>query len=105
MRIAFMSCTRARLCRKGPTSNCSRKRYGIGCSGGSRLATVRRGERPAQSAKHGALSAMARRSALWAARAAARRETVMRNELLVDLADCTELRQTLLARPPAIVHG
>jgi HlyD family secretion protein len=29
----------------------------------------------------------------------------MRNELLVDLTDCTEFRQTLLARPPAIIHG
>jgi multidrug resistance efflux pump len=29
----------------------------------------------------------------------------MRNEPIVDLADCTEFRQTLLARPPRIVHG
>jgi multidrug resistance efflux pump len=29
----------------------------------------------------------------------------MRNELVLDLADCTEFRQTLLARPPRIVHG
>jgi multidrug resistance efflux pump len=32
-------------------------------------------------------------------------ETAMRNELILDLADCTEFRQTLLARPPKIVHG
>ena len=32
-------------------------------------------------------------------------ETPMRNELVLDLADCTEFRQTLLARPPRIVHG
>ena len=29
----------------------------------------------------------------------------MRNELMWDLADCTEFRQTLQARPPRIVHG
>jgi multidrug efflux pump subunit AcrA (membrane-fusion protein) len=29
----------------------------------------------------------------------------MRKELILDLADCTEFRQTLLARPPRIVHG
>ena len=29
----------------------------------------------------------------------------MRNDLILDLADCTEFRQTLLARPPRIVHG
>ena len=29
----------------------------------------------------------------------------MRNDLILDLADCTEFRQTLLARPPKIVHG
>jgi multidrug resistance efflux pump len=29
----------------------------------------------------------------------------MHNDLLLDLADCTEFRQTLLARPPKIVHG
>jgi multidrug resistance efflux pump len=29
----------------------------------------------------------------------------MCNEPIVDLADCTEFRQTLLARPPRIVHG
>ena len=29
----------------------------------------------------------------------------MRNELVLDLADCTEFRQTLQARPPRIVHG
>jgi hypothetical protein len=29
----------------------------------------------------------------------------MRNHLLVDLAECTEFRQTLQARPPRIVHG
>ena len=29
----------------------------------------------------------------------------MRNELVLDLADCTEFRQALLARPPKIVHG
>ena len=29
----------------------------------------------------------------------------MRNDLIVDLADCTEFRQTLQARPPRIVHG
>jgi multidrug resistance efflux pump len=29
----------------------------------------------------------------------------MRKDLILDLADCTEFRQTLLARPPRIVHG
>ena len=29
----------------------------------------------------------------------------MRNELVLDLADCTEFRQALLARPPKVVHG
>ena len=29
----------------------------------------------------------------------------MRNALIRDLADCSEFRQTLLARPPALVHG
>jgi multidrug resistance efflux pump len=29
----------------------------------------------------------------------------MRHEVIFDLADCTTFRQTLLARPPAIVHG
>jgi multidrug resistance efflux pump len=29
----------------------------------------------------------------------------MRKDLVLDLADCTEFRQTLLARPPRIVHG
>src|SRR5262245_47709467 len=29
----------------------------------------------------------------------------MRNDLVVDLADCTEFRQTLLARPPRFVRG
>ena len=29
----------------------------------------------------------------------------MHNALVLDLADCTEFRQTLLARPPKIVHG
>ena len=29
----------------------------------------------------------------------------MRHELMWDLADCTEFRQTLQARPPRIVHG
>ena len=29
----------------------------------------------------------------------------MRNDLILDLADCTEFRQTLLVRPPMIVHG
>ena len=29
----------------------------------------------------------------------------MRNDLVLDLADCTEFRQTLLARPPKILHG
>jgi HlyD family type I secretion membrane fusion protein len=29
----------------------------------------------------------------------------MRNDLVLDLADCTEFRQTLQARPPRIVHG
>src|SRR3954453_19182235 len=29
----------------------------------------------------------------------------MRNDLVLDLADCTEFRQTLQARPPGIVHG
>jgi len=29
----------------------------------------------------------------------------MRNDLVRDLADCTEFRQTLQARPPGIVHG
>src|SRR5262245_61554510 len=29
----------------------------------------------------------------------------MRNELVADLADCTEFRQALQARPPRVVHG
>jgi len=29
----------------------------------------------------------------------------MRNEPIHNLADCTEFRQTLQARPPRIVHG
>jgi multidrug resistance efflux pump len=29
----------------------------------------------------------------------------MRNDLILDLADCTEFRQSLQARPPGIVHG
>lgn len=29
----------------------------------------------------------------------------MRNDLVLDLADCTEFRQTLQARPPQVVHG
>src|SRR5215831_9342122 len=29
----------------------------------------------------------------------------MRNDLVLDLADCTEYRQTLQARPPGVVHG
>jgi multidrug efflux pump subunit AcrA (membrane-fusion protein) len=29
----------------------------------------------------------------------------MRNQLVVDLAECTRFRQTLLARPPGITHG
>ena len=29
----------------------------------------------------------------------------MRNDLVLDLADCTEFRQALQARPPGIVHG
>src|SRR5947209_20093906 len=29
----------------------------------------------------------------------------MRKNLILDLADCTEFRQTLQARPPRIVHG
>src|SRR5262245_15222633 len=29
----------------------------------------------------------------------------MRKDLIVDLADCSEFRQTLQARPPRIVHG
>ena len=29
----------------------------------------------------------------------------MRNDLILDLADCTEFRQTLQAQPPRIVHG
>jgi hemolysin D len=29
----------------------------------------------------------------------------MRNDVIWDLADCTEFRQTLQARPPRIVHG
>jgi multidrug resistance efflux pump len=32
-------------------------------------------------------------------------EMAMRNDLVLDLAECTEFRQTLLARPPQIVHG
>ena len=31
--------------------------------------------------------------------------STMRHEVIFDLADCTTFRQTLLARPPAIVHG
>src|SRR6516164_5248720 len=34
-----------------------------------------------------------------------RMENAMPNDLVLDLADCTEFRQTLLARPPKIVHG
>ena len=29
----------------------------------------------------------------------------MRNDLILDLADCTEFRQTLAARAPRVVHG
>ena len=29
----------------------------------------------------------------------------MRNDFVLDLADCTEFRQALQARPPRIVHG
>ncbi len=29
----------------------------------------------------------------------------MRNHAVLDLADCTEFRQSLQARPPRIVHG
>ena len=29
----------------------------------------------------------------------------MRNDLVLDLADCTEFCQTLQARPPGVVHG
>ena len=29
----------------------------------------------------------------------------MRKDPILDLADCTEFRQTLLARPPRIAHG
>ena len=29
----------------------------------------------------------------------------MHNDFVLDLADCTEFRQALLARPPKIVHG
>jgi multidrug resistance efflux pump len=29
----------------------------------------------------------------------------MRNDLILDLTDCTEFRQALLARPPRVVHG
>jgi multidrug resistance efflux pump len=32
-------------------------------------------------------------------------ENAMRNDLVLDLADCTEFRQTLLARPPKLAHG
>jgi multidrug resistance efflux pump len=32
-------------------------------------------------------------------------EMAMRNDVIFDLAECTEFRQTLLARPPKIVHG
>src|SRR4051812_5046792 len=32
-------------------------------------------------------------------------ETPMRDAIVLDLADCTEFRQTLQARPPKIVHG
>jgi multidrug efflux pump subunit AcrA (membrane-fusion protein) len=32
-------------------------------------------------------------------------EMAMHNDFVLDLADCTEFRQTLLARPPKIVHG
>src|SRR3954447_5508678 len=32
-------------------------------------------------------------------------ETPMRDALVLDLADCTEFRQTLQARPPRIIHG
>ena len=33
------------------------------------------------------------------------KERAMRNALILDLADCTEFRQTLLAAPAAVVHG
>ena len=29
----------------------------------------------------------------------------MRDDLVLDLADCTEFRQALQARPPRVVHG
>ena len=29
----------------------------------------------------------------------------MRNPVIRDLADCSEFRQTLLSRPPRVVHG
>ncbi len=29
----------------------------------------------------------------------------MRNDGIVDLAECTDLKQTLASRPPRIVHG
>jgi multidrug resistance efflux pump len=32
-------------------------------------------------------------------------EMAMHNDLVLDLADCTEFRQALLARPPKILHG
>ena len=32
-------------------------------------------------------------------------ECSMRHELIRDLADCTEFRQSLQARPPRLVHG
>src|SRR5262249_61999353 len=34
-----------------------------------------------------------------------RRSSAMRNSTVLDLADCTEFRQALQARPPAVVHG
>src|SRR4051794_2371395 len=33
------------------------------------------------------------------------RARAMRNPLILDLADCTEYRQALLARPPRVAHG
>src|SRR6185437_14341086 len=45
---------------------------------------------------------------LWEIRKTARphgRESAMREAIMVDLRDCTEFRQTLLAQPPRFLHG
>src|SRR5205823_14626960 len=47
------------------------------------------------------------RQTMWTRRTrrGSRRGCAMRNERVLDLADCTEFRQTLMARPPRLAHG